>query len=104
MAPNIAPFVVTDYTVTRDKYIAEQPLYANYDIDEATAVIKLSVPSLLRCSLLCSSHQECVSFDYSEISGICSCSRFQNPVLSSAISSPGFKFFTFLDGESLIVK
>ena len=54
MAPNIAPFVVTDYTVTRDKYIAEQPLYANYDIDEASAVIKLSVPSLLRCSLLCS--------------------------------------------------
>ena len=53
----MAPFLVTDYTVTRDKYIEEQPLYANYDIDEASAVIKLSVPSVLRCSLLCSSHQ-----------------------------------------------
>jgi hypothetical protein len=41
----MAPFVVTDYTVTRDKYIEEKPLYANYDIDEASAVIKLSVTS-----------------------------------------------------------
>jgi hypothetical protein len=39
----MAPFVVTDYTVTRDKYIAEQPLYANYDIDEASAVITSSI-------------------------------------------------------------
>ena len=100
----MAPFVVTDYTVTRDKYLAEQSLYANYDIDEASAVIKLSVSSLLRCSLLCSSHQECVSFAYSEISCLCSCSRFQMPVSYSAISSPGFKLFKFLDGESLIVK
>ena len=100
----MAPFVVTDYTVTRDKYIEEKPLYANYDIDEASAVIKLSVTSLLRCSLLCSSHQECVFFAYSEVSGLCSCSLFQSPMLYSAIWSPAFKFFTFLDGESLIVK
>jgi len=95
----MALFAVTDYTVTRDKYIAEQPLYANYDIDEASAVIKLAVPSLLRCSLLCANHQECVSFAYSEISGSCSCARFQSPGLYSALSSPGFKFYTFLDGE-----
>ena len=100
----MALFCVSDYTVTRDKYTAEQPLYTNYDIDEASAVIKLSVSSLLRCSLICASHKGCVSFAYSEISGSCSCARLQNPVLYSALSSPGLKFFTFLDGESLIVK
>ena len=94
---------VTDGPLTRQKYITEDPMYANSDIDLNSMLMRLSATSIFSCALFCASHPECVSFTYSKIYGLCCGTRFQTPMASSLISSPGFKFYKFLPGELLVL-
>ena len=95
---------VTDDTLTRQNYITEDPMYANFDIDVDSALMRLSATSIYSCALFCASHRECVSFVYSEIYGLCRGTLFHTPNTSSLISSPGFKFYKFLlPGELLVL-
>jgi hypothetical protein len=78
-------------------------MYANFDIDVDSALMRLSTTNIFSCALFCASHQECVSFAYSEIYGLCCGTRYQTPMASALNLSPGFKFFKFLPGEFLIM-